>query len=154
MMSVFDSVSVPALTFTAPPWPVTFPSRSVMPYSVVAAVELMMREALSALIVSLPEPGPLMITVCVISSAPLVSVMVCGVLKLASNVIVAPGAVHPRTARSEPAPESAVLDTGPHGADAAAADARSLSGRSGAGRGGDRRPGGPLERHRRRGAPV
>jgi hypothetical protein len=51
----------------------------------------------------------------VISSAPLVRVMVCGVLNDASNVTVAPEEAQLMALRSEPAPASFVFVTTTHG---------------------------------------
>ena len=72
-------------------------------------------EALPALIVSRLSPGPLITRVLVISSAPLVRVMVCGVLNDASNVMVSPEEAQAIAFRSEPAPASVVLVTTTHG---------------------------------------
>jgi hypothetical protein len=85
---------------------------------------LITREALSALTVSMSDPGPFTTTVRVISRWPLLSVMVCGVLNAAASKVTAfPALVQARTSRSDPAPESLVFVTTllqPGGAAAAA----------------------------------
>ena len=73
------------------------------------------RDASPALIVSRLAPGPLITSVLVISSAPLVRVMVCGVLNDASNVTAAPEEAQLMALRSEPAPASFVFVTTTHG---------------------------------------